>query len=414
MVLDPGLARYWRHDGEPRSPRAEEPEEHDLQIVGPDAVAAGRAYDRQFDPRYLYDVADVDRARERFSTFAGEHGFDARAEVLPRRVPHTERARKALEIGHGLGVVMYNGLWAVAVGGLPAGVPLPVYGIRMPAGEFEGRWRSIDVVVDATATMDCSETVHGVMVEHGQLLCAGLEPLGHFRMWEPLDGLADYVFWGEDAGHLAAAVGARGLGQDVYGWRDVPVAEVGNLAGPVQERIERDSLHVCVDYRPHDNLERLNAQVRTRSLRAGTLVLDGHKACGFDNRWGDGIFPVIRDLDAGGREVRVRLDVGNEQMQSLMRRVRLRSMAALASRKIVDGGEPVRFAERLEPAGHPSDTGWVFTSGAETQVYCDDAGNLAVVQVEEMVQRAPGLARILDAPVGSAFRLEGNEFVPDV
>lgn len=60
LILDPGLARFWRHDAE----------------------AAGRAYDREFDPRFLFDRTDPRKAVEHFGQFAREKGFDAHAEVL--------------------------------------------------------------------------------------------------------------------------------------------------------------------------------------------------------------------------------------------------------------------------------------------------------------------------------------------
>src|SRR5262245_23799538 len=139
LVLDPGLGRFWRHDGEPRSPRAADPTYEDLAIVGPDAVAAGKAYDRQFDPRYLYDVGDVAATTKHFAKFVKDRKLRAHLEQLPRRIPHLERARLAVEVGGGAGVVQYNHLWAVAVGGLPAGRTLRVEATPMPEGEFAGR-----------------------------------------------------------------------------------------------------------------------------------------------------------------------------------------------------------------------------------------------------------------------------------
>ncbi|MFC0529888.1 hypothetical protein [Phytohabitans kaempferiae] len=169
VVLDPGLGRFWRHTRDPRSPRPNDGEEIDLAITGPDAVAAGRAYDRQFDPRYLYDI---------------------------------------------------------------------------------------------------TEPVQRVMVEHGQLLCVDLEALGELRVWESLDGLGDVVFRSADASDLADRVGVRRLDDGEFGWTDLPMAEAGARA---------------------DHTQRL-----------------------IDNRWGDGIFTVVRHLDAAGELVRIRLDVGDE------------------------------------------------------------------------------------------------------
>jgi hypothetical protein len=321
LVLDPGLGRFWRHDGDPSSPRKADPRHDDLAIVGPDAVAAGKAYDRQFDPRYLFDVGDVAATEKHFATFVKDRKLRACLERLGCRIPHLDRARLAVEAGGGAGVVHYNNLWAVAVGGLPAGRTLPIEATPMPQGDFAGRWRSIDVVIDADGAVAHSLPVQGVMVEHGQLVCADLEAFGQFRMWEPLDGLADFVFWGKDAAAIAERFQASRLDEHHFGWLNVPNAEIYRLAQPVQAWIESRKLRAGVDYRPHCNLEILNAQMRENELESAQLELAGVKMCGFSNRWGDGIFTVIRDLDASGRLVRVRLDVGNEETQSRLRRV---------------------------------------------------------------------------------------------
>lgn len=412
IVLDPGLARFWRHDGDPASPRSRDAQEWDLEVVGRDAVAAGQAYDRQWDPRFLYDIADVEEACERFAGFVREHGFVARARQLNQRVPHVTRVRSALEHGQGLGVIPYNRHWAVCVGGLPSDRALKIVAEPMPRGEFAGRWRWIDVVVDARARTVRSDSVQGVMVEHGQLLFAGLGPLGSFRMWESLDGLADFVFWGADAPALARELGVEQLDQGNYGWRDVTMAAIGEHADAVQQRIERGELRVGVDYRPHCNLERLNAQVRANGLRFGQLELAGASMAGGDNRWGDGIFTVSRHFDAKGRVVRVRVELGTEERQALMRRVQLPHRQAIVTRAVHDDGEPVRFSERLEP-NNDQDSGWLFTAGVEDQDYMDDAGNFVIVPLRSLLERFPALEDTLGAPIGARYRLEGERYVED-
>jgi hypothetical protein len=411
LLLDPGLGRFWRHDGEPASPRKKDPPSHDLRLTGPDAEAAGRAYDREFDPHHLYDRTDPRDAAEHFAAFAKQKGFDAKAEVVAR-VPHTERVRLSVEAGRGMGVVKYNGLWAVAVGELPRDKALRVVGVPMPEGAFGGRWRSIDVVVDDKAKEVRSEEVSGVMVDHGQLLFAGLGPLGHFRMWEPEDGLADYVFHGRDAKAVADAVGASDLGNGLYGWKDLPLERVGEKATPLQERIEREGLAVGVDYRPHCNLEKLNAALRESEEDAATLVLGGKKVVGCGNRWGDGVFAVSRHFDAKGRVVRVRVELGTEERQRMMRKLWLRQLGAIATKVILDGDEPIRFAERMEPHSD-QDSGWSFSSGVEDDAYMSDSDNMAVVSLRTLLGRFKELDAILDAPVGSVFRREGDRFVPD-
>ena len=325
IILDPGLTRFWRHEGDPRSPRRSDPAEFDLEIVGDDAEAAGRAYDREFDPLHLFDMQDPERARKRFDDFAREKGFDARAQILADRIKHLERANLALRAGGGLAVVKYNGLWAIAVNGLPTSRGLQVVARPMEDDEFAGRWESIDVVVDGQAKVVRKDEVAGIMVDHGQFLFAGLGPLGDFKMWESLDGLADFVFWGPDARKLAKEFGASDLGQGTFGWRDIPIDAVGARADPLQDRVEQARLRVAVDYRPHCNLERLNSQVRTTETRAGNLLLRGSRVVGCDNRWSDGIFPVSRQFGADGKVVRVRVELGTEQRKKLMRQVRARS-----------------------------------------------------------------------------------------
>src|SRR5262249_17787676 len=120
---------------------------------------------------------------------------------------------------------------------------------------------------------------------------------------------------------------------------------------------------------------------------------------------------VIRDLDAGGRLVRVRLDVGNEETQTRLRRVWLLSCGAIVTRKVLDG-EPIRFAERLAPH-NPQDSGWALTSGTETQKYMDDPKNFVIVRLSAMVDRDPALGKVIDAPVGSVFRRTKRGYVPD-
>lgn len=412
LILDPGLARFWRHDGEPSSPRESDVELFDLQVVGPDALEAGKEYDRQYDPRYMFDVPDVEKAQEHFATFCGQINKDARLEKLDKRVSHLKRARLAIEIGEGAGVAQYQNLWAVAVAGLPKNRSLPLIATPMPEGDFEGRWRSIDIVINETAAVSKSVTTMGVMVDHGQLICADLEAFGEFKMWESLDGLADFVFWGPDAEVIAKKFNARELDSEEFGWLNVPIDEIGKHAQAVQDYVYEHKSRVGSDYRPHCNLEKLNSQIRNSESEAGQIQLGDSVACGFSNRWGDGIFEVIRDFDQAGKLVRIRFDVGNEPRQSVIRGLMTRSQGAIVTQKIVSGGEPIRFAERLEPA-NPNDSGWALSSGTESDEYMENSANFAIVRVQSLVDKDPTLAEILDAPIGSLFRRGPNGYEAD-
>ena len=236
LLLDPGLARFWRHDGDPASPRKGDGPDHDLTIEGDDAKAAGRAYDRGFDPLYLYDRSDPEATRKHFDDFAEGAGFTARAKVLTHRVDHIARAHSALAAGNGLAVTVYNGIWAIVAGGIPQDRPLRVEGTPLPDGEFGTRWRHVDVVV-AEGEAARTDFVEGAMVDHGQLMFSGLQAMGGFKARESLDGLADFVFWGTDAEKVAAQTGAAALDGDQFGWMDVPVDEIGAHAHKVQKII---------------------------------------------------------------------------------------------------------------------------------------------------------------------------------
>ncbi|MGE0791072.1 MAG: DUF2185 domain-containing protein [Sandaracinaceae bacterium] len=404
VIVDPGLAQHWERRGVSAKHRAEA--RFDLAIEGPDARAAGLAYDRSYDPLRQYDLRDAELALAHFHDFAVERGFDARAVVLPSQVPHAERARRCLAAREeGIGCFVYDGLWGVAVGGLPTDRALPIVGVPMPVGEFGGRFRSIDVVIDPKAVVAASHVVQGVMVDHGQLACIDLDVMDALHARRSLDGRADYVFWGKDADALAKEMSAPELGERERGWIDLPVEEVGKFAAPIQAAIAERKLAVAVDYRLHCHIEQINRQVRAREARAGEILVEGRRVCGFDNRWGDGIFGVVRDVDAEGRVVRVRMDVGNDETQRRMRRVAHRWQAALVTRAVLEDAEPARFVDRYPPQA-PRDSGWVISSGAEP----DDEPGFVMVPIPELAARYPELEPLLDAEIGARFRLVGEGY----
>ncbi|MCP3166760.1 hypothetical protein [Myxococcus qinghaiensis] len=86
VIVHPGLGRCWRHDEAPTSPREKDPEQWNLRLVGRDAEAAGKAYDREFDSRFLagfrtgvrrYRVADLCRVKGLFTAGFRAEGFFA-------------------------------------------------------------------------------------------------------------------------------------------------------------------------------------------------------------------------------------------------------------------------------------------------------------------------------------------------
>ncbi len=118
---------------------------------------------------------------------------------------------------------------------------------------------------------------------------------------------------------------------------------------------------------------------------------------------------MYRDLDSDGRLVRIRLELGTEERQNLMRKLELRWWtSAFVSRMIVDEGQPVRFMYREEP-NRKEDSGWRMFSGYETQVYNDDPNNIALVPLSKFGTLDKRVDALLDTPVGSAFERKPGE-----
>ncbi len=98
---------------------------------------------------------------------------------------------------------------------------------------------------------------------------------------------------------------------------------------------------------------------------------------------------------------------------AIPKRIWLRSMGALVTKKILEDGEPIRFAERTEP-DNPQDSGWLFTAGTEDDDYMADTDNIAVVPIGWILQKKdPKLEDILNEPIYSVFRREADSYVLD-
>lgn len=314
-----------------------------------------------------------------------------------------ERIRRALE--RGLGTLELRACATVVAGGFPRDRPLQVFAVPLPGGEFDGRLRSIDVPVDPARPVARSQRVEGVAVEHGAVLLLDASLLGELQV-EPADGLADLVLWGPDAAQLAHDLGASELDAHHFGWRDLPLAEVGAHARPLYDAIESRSLRVSTDYRPHDDVEEIWSQIRSSSSRSASVTIAGCRAVALDTRWGDGLVPVIRDLDERGEVVSMRIDVGNEETQDLMRRLVLRHRGALVSRRVLAGAQPARYADRYA-ATRDTDSGWVISSGAEAGMTPEE---FAVMRVDELLRRIAALADVIDTPAPARFTLRGKTY----
>ena len=84
----------------------------------------------------------------------------------------------------------------------------------------------------------------------------------------------------------------------------------------------------------------------------------------------------------------------------------------IATDRITVDGFRVGYMVREEP-DNPTDSGWVFLSGEESQAYLDDADNMGVYDVNTIANYDPEIIPLLDAPTGSAFAREnGGRLLP--
>lgn len=331
LLVDMGLLGLWSHDRRPYLEPGTAPDETveransqvDLAIVGPDAARAGVLFDRQpWTPTRLVDIPahGVPKVQTSFEAVLREHGLDARLEVLPERISHRARVDLALAEA-AAGVVQFQGIWAVACAGVPRAGPLDVVGERRPEGaEFDGRWQHVSLVV-ADRPVARSDQVGHVMVDRARLMFADVDALGAWAHDEPIDGKADFLLWGRDAAAVARDLDVPYLGDAQWGWLDLEVEEAAARGTEVEEHRDREGLKLATDFRPHSHHYEVMAQVRETPAEAGTLEVGGARVCGFMTSWGDGVFPVFRDLDAEGGLVRVRVELGCERQLAVMRRL---------------------------------------------------------------------------------------------
>jgi hypothetical protein len=198
----------------------------------------------------------------------------------------------------------------VSVPGLPSDRRLAVVG--RADGEDRAFWDQLRVVVDASAVVDRIVPVADVIVDFARLLFADTAVLDHWQHSAPIDGRADFVFWGRDAAALADAVAAPALDGGSFGWRDLPVDEVVALGTRAEQERDARGLRLATDFRPHSHHWLALEAARAAPHEAASLDVGPLRVCLAFTRQGDGIFPVGRELDAHGRLVGVRVTLAPE------------------------------------------------------------------------------------------------------
>lgn len=427
VLLDGGLLRLWSGDAPPLlDDDADEPDvvraandAVDLELVGPDAATAAEALGLAVvKGRYAFDVLEPDWLRERVSAVAEEHGL--RVEVRPvERVPHRRRVQLLLDEQPDGAEVPYHGGWAVAVRVAAADRPLRVLGARMdPSGPDAGRWHSVWVELSPGEPASSAEA-GWVLVDEARLLFADATALSSWQVDVSSDGLVDLALWGRDATRVAAALGARPLpeGEGVHGWQDLAQDRARELAEELRRRRAEPDIAFAFDVRPHDDAFRLLAQARVSHTESGTVSVGGADMTGFFTTWGDGAFPVHLERDSAGRPCRLRVELGAPQTVARMRRFEELwtgplSLLAFVSAEVAREGAPVGFLHRDAP-DREQDSGWRAYSGTETQAYLDDADNVVLLPLRDLVAREPDLEPLLAHPPRVAFeRAADGSFTP--
>ena len=290
----------------------------DLQVVGPDAEAAARAFDRQH-LTYLYDLLpeDVGAFQAEIDAICRARGLDARLEVERARVPHRTRARRCAMAG-GSEFILF-GIPTVALGGIPNDRDLRVTGRMVDFGGRVGV-RLAEVRIDLRPERATGAREAGVVgVDWARIILGDADALGHWEHNRPLDGRADIEFWGSSAEEARMAIGGDALDDVTYGWKDIPVDEaVERLERLEQWQEENPSAGLQVDARPHSHHWVVLQEARASPFDAGQLDLAGARLLLFFTSWGDGMFPVFVETAAAGHPVAVRIELGDEDRRQMM------------------------------------------------------------------------------------------------
>ena len=418
VVLDAGMAYLWCHEsfGAPErwrmddKSRATAASAMDLRIEGPDAEEAGRRFDRQWHPRWLFDIptAMVPGMRESFAAVIAPLRLKAELVARPRRVAHRERVDLAIAHGHGAGEIQYHGMWAAVFSGLPIDRDIAVVGERMPSDSPDAqRWRRVVLDIDPGATIATTTMAGHAMVDWSRLMIADADALGTWQHDEPLDGRYDLVFWGTDAAALAQRLKATALSDTQFGWRDLAHDAAAEASETLTKAKDTEGLKFAVDLRPHSHHWQLMQQVDASQSASGTVTIGDARLCGFMTSWGDGIFDILVARAANGRPVQVIIDCGNDSMVDRQRRFDewwfgAFARLALVSKRVTEEHAPVGFLYREEP-DREQDSGWRVTAGTEDQVYMDDPGHSVLIPLRDLIRDDRALEDLLRSPAGSAF-----------
>jgi hypothetical protein len=308
VLIDGGYLGLWSGSRAPEDVRPHDtPPAVDFEVVGPDAAAAARSFDRQAG-RTLYDIPQQKAGQfvGLFDDHCRLHGYQAQLRACDRQIPHRDRVRRA--IAGADPDFLLHGVPVVAVGCLPTDRVLRV----VARATEDEEWADIRVVVSAEPVAGTRE-LGRIGVDWARIAFADADALCAWQHEKPIDGLADIVFWGRDEEEVAAEFGAPRTdtpGDEHFGWLDLPVADAYAKGVALDtRRTSEPQRRFNYDFRPHSHHWQVMAQVRASENEAGTVVVGGAQILFAMTSVGDGFFPVRVDYDAAGDPVTVRVTI---------------------------------------------------------------------------------------------------------
>jgi hypothetical protein len=221
-------------------------------------------------------------------------------------VPHRERVRRCAAGDY----FLMSGVSVVVLGSLPPDRALPVVGHER-AFDLGTRWESVTIELNAGAVAR-RQFLGEVGVDCARIMIADADGLGSWVHDEPLDGLADAVFWGGDVADAAIELKAPPVADEPpkHGWPDLPVhdavARIHEIEGWKQARPGR---RLAWDFRPHSHHWQIMRQVDRSPHEAGQIQVGGAQMLTLMTSWGDGFFPVYAERAEDGTLLRVRIEL---------------------------------------------------------------------------------------------------------
>lgn len=308
--MDGGYLGLWSGD---RSPAASEDRDAvaavDFEVVGEDADAAARSFDRQ-SGRHLYDIPQhaVTDFVATFDEHCQERGLKALLQRFPVQIAHRDRVRRAVAAGDP--DFLITGVPVVPVGNVPTDTRLSVTASR-------GRWGWREICIEfTTAPVAHTRRLGSIGVDNARFVIADADALASWVHEDSLDGLADVAFWGRDEEQIAAEFGAARTatpGDDHYGWLNLPIRQAHERAVALHKRRgAQPRAMFAFDFRPHSHHWRVMADVRASENEAATIAIGGAEIMMAMTSVGDGFFPVNLDLDASGTPVAARITVAKD------------------------------------------------------------------------------------------------------